>query len=591
MQRNGTFAIFLAATLAGTVRAQAPAQGQPEIAAHDEPVNFSSRVNLVSVPVVVRDHSGQAIGHLKQEDFQLFDKGKSQIITKFSVSGSAVETPPSAPPAPSDAAVEKSAQPALPASFIVYLVDDVHLAASDLLQTRQAMNRRIDEALDSASRGAILTTSGQTLSDFTGDRDQLHKAVNSLQPWNRGTSPEDCPPISYSQADLLTNQLMYFGSLPDWQIATLFFGSGDKVLKDVLNKAQACSHLAINYPPPPPPPPIPPPPPPPEPLVDFVAGAVRQALESGDRDTELCLHALNDAIRRLSTMPGGRSLVLASPGFLLTFDHRIEESDIFDRALRANVVINTIDMRGVFAVVAGGDASQSGYSDDAETALHTADVLAEFAEATGGTFFHNDNNLSAGLKLVAGRPAYAYILGFSPDGLKYDGSYHALKVTLKNSAGLSIQSRRGYWAPKHAADPAEEAKQRLQDVFFSNEDIPGIPLEVQTSFFKSTDDKFALSVNARLDIKTLRFKKNADRNDNTLTVVAGLFDANGKNIAATRKVIDLRLRDQSLAVLQNTGIRMKENFSVTGGRYTVRVVVADSEGQSITAHNGSVQIP
>jgi hypothetical protein len=173
----------------------------------------------------------------------------------------------------------------------------------------------------------------------------------------------------------------------------------------------------------------------------------------------------------------------------------------------------------------------------------------------------------------------------------FAGSYHALKVTLRNSASLIIQARRGYWAPKHAVDAADAAKQELQETFFSNEEIPGIPLELQTSFFKSGDEKFELSVTARLDVKGLRFKKADDRNDDTLTVVAGLFDGNGKNVAATQRVVALRLRDQSLAALQNAGMRMKENFSVAPGRYLVRVVVTDSEGQTITARNGSVQIP
>ena len=62
--------------------AQAPA---PEVSSREAPVTFSSRVNLVLVPVVVRDGQGHAIGTLKQDDFQLFDKGKPQIITRFSV--------------------------------------------------------------------------------------------------------------------------------------------------------------------------------------------------------------------------------------------------------------------------------------------------------------------------------------------------------------------------------------------------------------------------------------------------------------------------------------------------------------------------
>ena len=46
---------------------------------------FQSKVTLIEVPVVVRDKKGKAVGTLRQEDFQLFDKGKLQAISKFSV--------------------------------------------------------------------------------------------------------------------------------------------------------------------------------------------------------------------------------------------------------------------------------------------------------------------------------------------------------------------------------------------------------------------------------------------------------------------------------------------------------------------------
>jgi hypothetical protein len=60
------------------------AQAQPEISSHEAPITFSSRVNLISVPVVVRDRQGRAVGTLQKEDFQVFDKGKPKIITNFS---------------------------------------------------------------------------------------------------------------------------------------------------------------------------------------------------------------------------------------------------------------------------------------------------------------------------------------------------------------------------------------------------------------------------------------------------------------------------------------------------------------------------
>src|ERR1700677_3143852 len=76
-------ALFLACVMAGL--AQAPADKSPEIASRDTITTFSSKVNLVMVPVVVRDPKGHAIGTLKKEDFQLFDKGKPQAITKFAI--------------------------------------------------------------------------------------------------------------------------------------------------------------------------------------------------------------------------------------------------------------------------------------------------------------------------------------------------------------------------------------------------------------------------------------------------------------------------------------------------------------------------
>jgi len=296
-------------------------------------------------------------------------------------------------------------------------------------------------------------------------------------------------------------------------------------------------------------------------------------------------------------MPGSRTVVLVSPGFVLSQEHRLNENDIFEKAIRANVVINSLDIRGVYTplrtpsydVEHRGISGPARQTADREEQTEAGNILAELAYGTGGSV-HNDNDFEGGLKELASRPEFVYVLGFSPDNLKYDGSYHALKVKLKES-GYEVEARRGYWAPNRAVDPKEAAKEELKEAFFSRDEISDIPLDVHADFFKAPNAKAEISVVSRLDSKGLKFRKTADRNNDTLTVVTGLFDQNGNYISGIERVVEMRLRDQSLQMLDDSGIRVEQSFSVAPGRYIVRVVVKDSEGETTAARNTGIEVP
>ncbi len=79
-----------------------------------------------------------------------------------------------------------------------------------------------------------------------------------------------------------------------------------------------------------------------------------------------------------------------------------------------------------------------------DSMLADENVLAELADGTGGTFFHNNNNLQEGLSSLISGPEHSYLLAFSAAKVKPSGRYHELKVMVREK-GYKVQTRRGYY--------------------------------------------------------------------------------------------------------------------------------------------------
>ena len=561
----------------------------------DEATTFRVNVRLVLARVVVRDSNGRAIGNLRKEDFELFDNGKPQVISHFDLEHTSASSP--APPAtltshPLDSSPPADKAPQFPVRYVAYLFDDIHLKFQDLASARNAAHHRID-ALAPTDRAAIFSTSGQTTLDFTDDRLKLHQALNELTPHPiNGGELNPCPDISFFEADLIANK------------------QNPEALQTAVSDYLNCANLPVtqssqNS------------------ASLFVQARAPEIVNIGEQESRHSIELLGLAVRRIMTMPGQRTLVLVSPGFL-TPELEYDYFDVIERALRAQVVINTLDARGLYVTIPGGDASQAGRVDvplpngqstvagppgsvggspeqsftatshavlDSQASKAQEDIMAALAYGTGGNFFHNNNDMDEGFRRLSEAPEHYYILGFTPQNLKTDGKFHTLKVSLKSRQKYDLQARSGYYAPKHSEDAAEEAKREIDDEVLSSEELHDLPVAVHTQFFKPSDGTAKLTVLARVDVKRLHYKQAEGRNENDLTVVTAVFDRNGNFLQSNQKVVTMRWKNETLQARLATGITLRTSFDVKPGRYVVRVVARDTEQQMMSAENGAVEIP
>jgi VWFA-related protein len=379
------------------------------------------RVNLVPVSVVLRDAQGRAVGNLGKQNFRLFDDGRPQVITHFSVESSTPAIPPvgvdASAPVHSEGPVQpvtNQSRPAAQERDTAYLFDDVHSSLAELASARDAAARHLG-SLPAGERAAVFTISGTVGVDFTDDREKLLAGVRNLKP-HPTISADDCPPISLYMADLMLNQ-----HDPD---------AGSIAVQEV----EDCALRSLGFS---------------SPQAGRIAAAKAiEVLHAGNAESKNALAVLNGVIRRTASMPGQRTIVLVSPGFLaLTPEMNEDVMKIVDGAVRAGIIINTLDAEGLVP------AGFTGSSTDLEgSQFHSAEaearrgVMLDFATGTGGIFFHNNNNLDEGFRRTADIPEFIYVLGFSPQ--KLDGKFHKLKVTQNTASRFELQTRRGYYALK-----------------------------------------------------------------------------------------------------------------------------------------------
>jgi VWFA-related protein len=542
------------------------------------PYHLKVTSNLVALRVVVRDAQNKPVENLHKEDFKLFDRGKPQSITQF-----AVEMPSAQPTGPAPAvtsghpSITLAPASALPQRFLALYFDDLNMSDTVALQARHAVDRYLAANLQPTDRVGLFT-SGNSLSDFTDDPKQIHDALLKLRVSPVALRNHDCPDISDYQAQ----QIVEFDDekLDAWQVAI-----------DQARNDQRCSQVPQG---------------PGEPQR-YIAVLARRILEESQLQSRANLQELEKVVNYVSRMPGQRTVVLVSPGFL-SRSEQFDLDQIIDHALRAQVVISSLDPRGMANLMREGDASQ-GYMPagserhrlDSERESTARDVLEEVAQGTGGEFLKNTNDLPTGFAVLAGSPAY--YLGFAPTDMKLDGKFHDLKVELaEKHAGFSIQARRGYFAPRSEAEAAASAeqgapidseaqtKEQIREAVYSRTDLQQLPVTMDVKVFSTKTEDRELVLSGRLDTKALHLRKDGQRNLNNVTFVSAIFDQKDNLVQLQRGQAKLDAPDAQLQQVLTAGLKMDSTFELKPGIYRVREVVTDSEDHHITALSRDVNV-
>ncbi len=530
--------------------------------------------NMVEVGVVVRDSRGKPVPGLRKEDFVLLDSGRQQTISHFNVE----QQQASAPAAPAPLTLPAAPAPAVapPTRYIGFYFDDNNLASNDLVFARKAGEKFVNTSMEPGDKVAVFTSSATVTQNFTTDKPKIIAAMEQVVSHLRraGYGAGSCPHIEPYQA---------WQIVQNWNVHSPAF---DLALAEAIQcnctaGDSSCPPQMAN-------------------MVQVQAGVV---LSMADQFSLNTLGVLGDIIRYVAKMPGSKMLVMASSGFFtLSKKVQMQQDKLVDQALHSGIRINTLDAKGLTADWLGGNPADGppmamggelqAYADEIASDERSVsnDPMAFLAQGTGGTFFHNSNDLEGGVRRMVALPEVSYSLGFSPKDLKGDGAYHSLKVRIPNSRGYTIEARPGYYAPNKASLAPADRLEKLNKQVTSNEELKNVPAGVETKSITLATGESALRVEVHVDIRNLPFKKENGRHVERLIFITALFDEKNKFLSGVEGVMDMNLKDETLRLLDSTGASASVTLQAPPGTYRLRQVIQEAVSGHIAAFNTPVEI-
>jgi VWFA-related protein len=318
-------------------------------------------------------------------------------------------------------------------------------------------------------------------------------------------------------------------------------------------------------------------------------------------NTDRRLEALRSVAEKLSHVQQKKSLIYFSSGMDRTgIENQSELRAAVNAAVRSNLAIYTMDMRGLQALVAGGEAQNaslrgvSAYSGASTlNALNsnftTQETLVTLASDTGGRAFLDSNDFSKIFKGVQQDTSTYYLLGFHSTNPARDGRFRRLVVKV-NMPGVKIDYRRGYYAPadfKHAN--SDDKERQLEEELASEMPATDLPLYLGVAYFRLDNNKFFVPMSLVVPGSQIPFVRSSDRDKATLDVIGIALDSAHHPLNRIRDTVKLAV--SSASGVQKKNVQYDTGMSLLTGKYHLKFVVRENQTGRTGSFETDIDVP
>jgi VWFA-related protein len=562
VSRSIVAATVLILTAAGLAGQQAPSTGQqapPRPDPQMPPITFRAEVNYVEVDAVIRDAQGAFVRDLKKEDFQVFEDGKPQAVTAFSLIDIPVVRSERALFLPTDIDPDVQSNMRGPdGRLYVLLLDDIHTGFQRSVRVRNAAKQFIQQNLGANDLAAVIYTSGRAdgAQDFTSSRRLLTQAVDKFMGRKL-------------QSATLNKLEAYNWARETYQAAALT----DPEQAQRLHNARSMLSTVRN-------------------LSDWLSG-----IHGRRKAVVLIGEGIDYNIWDTAGLGGDAAATSTqrSDGALLIN----ETQEVIAAATRANVNIYAVDPRGLHAL--GDEAVQMGALPPNDQTLGVGlfsleeelrvsqDSLRTLTEQTGGFASLTSNDFTGAFQRIVDENSSYYVLGYYSNNEKRDGRFRKLEVRLTRP-GLEVKARKGYTAPKGklASDKNVEASagtsKELRDALNSPLQVSDLKLAIFAAPLKGPGSKAAVAIVTQIVARDMTFVEKGGKFSNALEISYVAVDKQGKVAAGNRDSIDMALKRDTYQRVLQAGFRVQSRLELPPGSYQLRVAAREGGGRMGSVH-------